>query len=99
MLDFYLLPDDQSAPSYPEETGLKFIGGLDDQTFERLKHKKIIADRFDYYADFRWDTTLVRQIREYISTKQMLADKDVRQLIELLDIADDAGSGIIAYAD
>ena len=47
MLDFYLIDDHQAKPNYPEQKDLQFIGELDDQTFNRLKNKKIIADRFD----------------------------------------------------
>lgn len=37
MLDFYTIKDDQSKPDYPEQVGLKFIGGLDDKTFRNLQ--------------------------------------------------------------
>lgn len=66
MLDFYLIDDLQAKPNYPDPKDLKFVGGLDNQTFKRLKDKKIIADRFDYYSDFRWDTTLIKQISKTI---------------------------------
>lgn len=98
MLDFYLLNDQQHMPPYPEETGMQFIGSLDDRTFKSLKAKRIIPERFDYYSDFRWDTTLVCQIRENIQD-HVPADTDVRSLSLLLDIAIENGSGLMAYGD
>lgn len=66
MLDFYLLADVENVYGYPEEAGRVVIGSLDDETFERLKGKKIIPERFNYYSDFRWDMSLVLQIRNNI---------------------------------
>lgn len=98
MLDFYLLPDDQNIPDYPEEGEGQGIGGLDQVTFERLKFKKIIPERFDYYADFRWDRALVQQILENIQ-KQLGDDTDVKPLRRMLDAAKERDSGLVAYAD
>ncbi|WP_419699677.1 hypothetical protein [Mucilaginibacter sp. NFX135] len=99
MLDFYLIDDHQAKPNHPEQKELKFIGKLDDQTFNRLKDKKIIADRFDYYSDFRWDAALINQMHENISQKQLQTDTDVKQLLSLLGIARENQSGLIAYGD
>lgn len=98
MLDFYLLADDEHMLSYPEEKGKMVIGSLDDKSFERLKVKKIIPERFEYYSDFRWDMSLVQQIRNNIQ-KQALHDTDVQPLLQLLDKAIASGSGLAAYAD
>ena len=98
MLDFYLLPDDQNATDYPEEAEGKRIGYLDQLTFERLKFKKIIPERFDYHADFRWDRVLIRHIRENIQ-KQLEDDSDVKPLLRILDAAKAQDSGLFAYAD
>ncbi|MEZ2339038.1 hypothetical protein AB6735_25555 [Mucilaginibacter sp. RCC_168] len=99
MLDFYLIDDHQAKPNYPEQKDLQFIGELDDQTFNRLKNKKIIADRFDYYSDFRWNTALIKQMCETIQQKQLQTDTDVKQLLSLLGIAGENQSGLIAYGD
>jgi len=61
MLDFYLIDDDKAKPNYPEQSGLKFIGSLDEKTFSNLKSKKLIGNQFDYYSDFRWRTTIIGQ--------------------------------------
>lgn len=98
MLDFYLLADDQKQLSFPEETGAKIVGHMNDQTFERLKVKKIIPERFDYYSDFRWDRALIQQIRENIPEK-WLNDSDVNPLMQLLDLAKAQDSGLMAFAD
>lgn len=99
MLDFYLINDDQTKPSSPEQLELKYVGGLNEATFENLQDKNIFDDRFDYYKDFRWTTTIIKQLRETVSKKQMQADTDIQQLIKLLDLADKNKSGLIAYAD
>ena len=99
MLDFYLINDDQTKPNSPDQLDLKFVGGLDDKTFENLQSKNIIDTRFDYYKDFRWTQSIIKQLREAISKKQMQADTDIQQLIKLLDLADKNKSGLIAYAD
>jgi hypothetical protein len=98
MLDFYLLADEKNAPDYPEETGGNMIGQLDQQTFERLKLKKIIPERFDYHTDFRWNKDLIQQIRENIQ-KQAIPDSDVSPLLQMLNAAQAQDSGLIAYAD
>ncbi|TCC97225.1 hypothetical protein [Pedobacter hiemivivus] len=98
MLDFYLLDDDENAPGYPEETGINIIGSIDFETFERLKAKRIIPERFDYHSDFRWDKVLIQQIRNNIQ-EHMLNDSDVGPLLQLLDIAKAHGSGLMAFAD
>ena len=99
MLDFYLIQDDQPEPEYPEQAELEFAGGLDYKSFENLRAKGLIADRFDYYTDFRWGTDLIRQINEQINKKSGESDSDVKQLIDLLDQAIQKESGLIAYCD
>lgn len=98
MLDFYLLADDKNVLGYSEETGAKLVGHMDDQTFERLKVKNIIPERFDYYSDFRWDRSLIRQISENIPEK-WLNDIDIKQLTQLLDLAKAHDSGLMAVVD
>lgn len=98
MLDFYLLADDQKQLSFPEETGAKIVGHMNDQTFERLKVKKIIPERFNYYADFRWDRALIQQISNNIQ-KNGLNDTDIQSLLKLLDVAKEQDSGLMAFAD
>lgn len=98
MLDFYLLADDQPMPDYPKEGEVKLIGSIDDRVFERLKVKKIIPERFDYYADFRWDSALTEQIKGNI-LKHANGDGDLQPLLEMLDIAQAHDSGLVAFAD
>jgi hypothetical protein len=99
MLEFYLIKDDQSKPNNPRNNGLEFIGGLDENTFEDLQHREIIDRRFDYYSNFRWDTSVVRQLKETIKQKQTNLDNNIKQLLELLEKASNVQSGLIAYGD
>lgn len=97
MLDFYLIDDEYIKPNYPKE--LTFAGGLENQTFENLQRKNVIDSRFDYYSDFRWGTTLIKQVLENIIKRDLQADTDVQQLVKLLEIAAKNKNGLIAYAD
>lgn len=99
MLDFYLIRDDQAKPEYPEVAGLEQVGELDEITFEMLKRKKIIAEHLDYYTDFRWDTSLIKQIREGIQKEEFKADSCVKKLARLLDFAEQHKAGLVAYCD
>lgn len=99
MLDFYLIKDGQSKPDYPDQAGLKLAGGLDEKTYLHLQRKGVIHTRFDFYSDFRLDTTLIDQMRQHIFARQLQADSDVKQLLLLLDIAQEQQCGLIAYGD
>ncbi len=99
MLNFYIIKDDQAKPNYPEQLGLEFVGGLDDNTFDNLHNKGIIDKRFDYYSDFRLETVQIKQIRQTIIQKQLQADDGVKKLTQLFDTADKKQSGLIAYGD
>nr|WKN34123.1 hypothetical protein K4G66_17230 [Tunicatimonas sp. TK19036] len=99
MLDFYLIRDDLPKSEYPEQVELEFAGGLDYKSFDNLRDRGIIADRFDYYTDFRWGTDLIRQINEQTNQKPSESDSDVKQLLDLLNQAIQKESGLIAYCD
>lgn len=99
MLDFYIIDDDQSMPGYPEELGLQFVGGIDYGTFKNLQSKGVLDQRFDYYADFRLDTILLKQIHENILQKKMQTDTDVIKLVQLFNIAQQQDGGLIAFGD
>ncbi len=83
MLDFYIIKDDQVKPNHPEKSGLEFVGGLDEKTFDNLQNKGIIDGRFDYYSDFRLVAVLIKQIRQTIIQKQLQADNDVMSRPEI----------------
>jgi hypothetical protein len=99
MLDFYIIPDNVSKPRFPGQSGWEYAGGLDDQTFENLQTKGVIDKRFDYYSSFRWDTILVKQIRQFISQNFLHADPDIKKLLLILDKAEKKQAGLIAYGD
>ncbi len=97
MLDFYLIPDNQSTPVSPGS--LEPAGGLDSRTFRLLKEKNIIPPHYDYYTDFRWNNTLVQQLEDKLLATGMPADTDAQQLLVLLRAARKRQSGLVAYAD
>ncbi|WP_220699600.1 hypothetical protein [Sphingobacterium siyangense] len=99
MLDFYIIDDKQVKPDFPEKAGLVFAGQLDEKAFSSLQRKGIIATRFDYYTDFRLDTALIKQIEQIILNKGLQMDTDINSFIQILDIASNKQSGLIAYSD
>ncbi|WP_271784735.1 hypothetical protein [Aquimarina algiphila] len=98
MLDFYLIKDDQPKPSYPELIDLEFIIGLDLVTFKSLIKKQLIDSRFDYYSDFRWDESLIKQIELKISRIQKF-DSATKKLEQIIKKAIDKNCDIITYCD
>jgi hypothetical protein len=72
---------------------------LTKKTFSSLQQKGIIAKRFDYYADFRLDTALIKQIQQIILKKGLQMDTDLKSFFQILDIAAEKQRGLIAYSD
>lgn len=97
MLDFYLIHDEQIMPESPSD--LEFIGNLDEKTFQNLKTKKIIPDNYDCFSDFRWNITVIKQIFEHCIKQELQKDTDIQQLKQILSIAENRKSGLIAFAD
>ena len=98
MLDFYLIKDRQTKPSYPEQANLEYVSGLNSKTFDNLKEKGVIDSRFDYYSDFRWNMKLVEQINMKV-IKNGKSDSDFKKLSEILEKALKYKTGLIAYCD
>lgn len=99
MIDFYLINDDQTKPNSPRQGGLRLAGGLDDEIFEHLKQKGVIESRFDPYSSFRWGTSVVKNINQTIIQRQLSTDNDVKNLLTILQLADENQCGLIAYGD
>ncbi len=99
MLDFYIIGDDQTEPSHPEELGLQFAGGIDYETFKNLQSKGILDNGFDYHSDFRLNTVLLTSIQTNILQKEFKADTDAMKLIQLINIAKEKDGGLIAFGD
>jgi hypothetical protein len=99
MLDFYLIFDDETKPSYPEQIGLEYAGGISFNAFENIKNIGVIDNHYDYYSDFRWNSMIIKQISEKIKQKNMKNNTHVKFLIEILDKAILNNSGLIAYCD
>jgi hypothetical protein len=99
MLYFYLIQDDQSKPNYPEQAKLEMAGGLDYESYEDLILKGLIDKRFDYHSDFRWGTAMIRQIMEKIAQGGFKTDFKVKKFYELINMAFNKKSGLVAYCD
>lgn len=99
MLNFYLIRDDQARPNSPEQLSLQFVGALGYDTFERLKSKSIIDERFDYHTDFRWGTSIIKQITNRILQLHLQDEQEAKELYKLVQLAERNNSGLIAYAD
>ena len=99
MLDFYLIADHQSHSNNPEKAGLVWVGSLESDVFDRLKRIQLIDERFEYDADFRWNRTMILQLRTAIKQRRIESSTDVHKLLRLLDLADQHNSGLLACAD
>ena len=98
MLDFYLLEDARPKPGYPEQDGLKFVLGLDLETFHNLVNTGAIDPRFDYFSDFRWREQVVRQMYDrLVEAPNKTAAID--RLVDALAKAMVSKCGIVAYCD
>lgn len=98
MLDFYFIPDDQPFREEDART-LERAGGIEMDMFDRLQRKGIIDQRFAYYDDFRWESTLVKQLHEQVCSAKFAADTDAKHLLQILDRAMERGSGLMALCD
>lgn len=99
MLDFYLIDDHQAHFNDPERAGLVLAGHIERDTFDRLKRIRVIDGRFAYDSDFRWSRALIAEMRSTITARQIGSSTDVQKLLDVLNLADQNGSGLAAFAD
>ncbi|GAB5523040.1 MAG: hypothetical protein Roseis2KO_09120 [Roseivirga sp.] len=97
MLDFYIIPDSHGKPESDDLSRLEYAGGLEFDVYERFTRKGLIDPRFDFYSDFRWNSTLVHEILRSVENNQ--PDSDFSQLISILNAAKCKECGLIAYGD
>ena len=98
MLDFYLINDEQPKPNSFQKSGLAFAGSLNEQTFEDLKQKKIIEERFDYCTDLRWSKGQVIQKFTQLK-KQSTKETGIVTFLAILEKAVNQQSGLMTYSD
>ena len=99
MLDFYLIQDNQPKPNSPEQAGLEIAGALDNDSFEYSLSKGLIDKRFDYYADFRWGSAMIKQIHEKMNQSEFKTDSKVKKFYDLINLAFNKKCGLIAICD
>lgn len=105
MLDFYTIPDEMDKPGWPAKNELIRIDGLSLKDFDDLIKKKLIADRFDFWTDFRWSKSMVTAMYNVLLQKypalreNKLKIKAVNKLFTILDTAVKENVGLIAYCD
>jgi hypothetical protein len=97
MLDFYIISDSEVNPKPDKIDNLDYAGGLEYDIYERLVRKGIINSRFDFYSDFRWGNSLVKQIDS--KAKEFSSDSDVTTLKKIVEKAMNAESGLITLGD
>ena len=98
MLDFYLIKENQPSPLSPEKDKVEYLAGLDSKSFANLSLKGIIVAKFDYYSDFRWNTSLIKQYHLKILNCNKL-DTDIESLKLMLEKAIKLKREIIAFCD
>lgn len=105
MLDFYKIPDETSKPDWPEKINLEWVDGLELNDFDDLKNKGLIAERFDFWTDFRWNRKSTLELYDLILKKypelreDKLTIKSVNKLFNIVDNAVKENIGLIAYCD
>jgi hypothetical protein len=95
MLDFYLIDDSVSKPLYREKIGLEFVGGINEKDFELYQSLGLIDKRYDYYSDFRLNSSTVKTMYKDLREKKL----ESINLAVMLCKAIDKNSGLIAYCD
>jgi hypothetical protein len=103
MLDFYLIPSDESFPD--DSAGLDAAGGLDMSTFERLQRYGVIEDDVSFFEDFRWSYHSVLDKykflrKNYDAIKEERYDgSDEYKLFEILIKAHETKMDLVAFCD
>lgn len=99
MLDFYLIEEQQQTPEYPEEMNLKYLGGLEFQSFSKLKVIGIIDLSFSYYNDYRLNLKQVKEILLKMNLSKWKEDLDLLSFQKILYKAIEAKMELIAFCD
>jgi len=106
MLDFYIIKDDTPRPNQLKDLTLKFAGALDYETFEQLKAKNIIEERYDYYKDLRFSSIQVKQKYDLLLKSNQNLNSSLRKtitpesiMLDILNIAIVNNCGLIAFGD
>lgn len=94
MLDFYIIKDTEVRQT-PNK--LRYAGGLEFGPFKRLANLGIIDSKFDYYSDFRWQSSYLHQIA--LKMEGLESNTDIAKLKSIIDKAINTQSGLIAFAD
>lgn len=98
MLDFFIISDEtnSNAKNVQKQT---FIKSMEHDVFDYLKSLNIIEERFDEYSTFRWSVAFVKQKIEFIENSQYRTDKNVIELLEILNEASRQQCGLIVNGD
>lgn len=98
MLDFYIISDDENQNAKDIQK-LAIIKSMEYDVFDYLKSLNIIEERFDEYSTFRWSVAFVKQKIEFIENSQYRSDKNVIELLKILNEASQQQCGLIVNGD
>lgn len=98
MLDFYIISDEtnSNAKNVQKQTWIK---SMEYDVFDYLKSINIIEERFDDYSTFRWSAAFVKQKINLIENSKYRTDKNVIELLEILNDANRQQCGLIVFGD
>ena len=97
MIDFYLISDEQAKPNKLLE--LKWAGRINELTIEQLIEYEVVDSRFDVNTDFRWGTSMVQKLYKMIMDKNLNSVSEIEKIMQVLELAYNNQSGLIAYCD
>ena len=96
-MDFYLL-DDYAPRPHPSKLK-QHVGRLEYEEFEALQKFDLIEKHLDYYQDLRWSFQDVEQkLRKAIELDKSQCT-EIDKFKEILSLARQNRSGLIAYGD
>lgn len=98
MLDFYIISDETNS-NIRNEQKQTFIKSMEHNVFDYLKSINIIEERFDDYSTFRWSAAFVKQKIDLLEKTQFHTNKNVIELLEILNAARRQQCGLIVFGD
>ncbi len=94
MLDFYFISDEKPNSYSPAKA--EYAGGINIREFEQAQYACIIESYLDFFKDFRWSCTRVKQKLTMI---QGIKSEKFNALQDIVQRAVERNCGVITFGD
>lgn len=94
MLDFYFISDE--LPADYALTQAEYAGGIKMREFEQAQHAHVIGYELDFFDDFRWSSSRVKQKLAQLSSNH---SDQFTSLMHILRRAEELNCGVMAFGD